>query len=70
MDLMPDYDLERARLELEISQLELNIKAMEYRKLQLNSELAQNDVNIAATNEAIANKRTEIAGIVPKAVEN
>lgn len=53
-DLMPDYDLERAKLELDISQHKLNIQASQYRKLQLASEMKRIDENIEAANAAIA----------------
>lgn len=60
---MPDYDLERGRISLEIAQLELNIQSSEYRKMQLASEMQQIDVNIEATRDAVADRNTQLKGI-------
>ena len=53
-DLMPDYDLERAQVDLEIAQHRLNIQASEFRKLQIFSEMKRIDENIAAAQKTIA----------------
>lgn len=53
-DVMPDYDLEKAQLDLQIAQQKLNIQSSEFRKMQLLSEIKRIDTNIAAAHEAIA----------------
>ena len=53
MDVIPDYDLEKAQLDLQIAQQKLNIQSSEFRKMQLLSEIKRIDVNIAAAHEAI-----------------
>ncbi len=53
MDKMPDYNLEKAEIDLQISQMEHNKKAQNFRKMQLMSEANKIDENLAATDVAI-----------------
>ena len=53
-DVTPNYELERQGLELERSQLLLNIQSQKYRVAQLHDEAARIQVNIEATETSIA----------------
>ena len=53
-DVTPNYSLEVQGLELERAQLELNVKSQQYRISQTQDEVRRIEVNIAATQTAIA----------------
>lgn len=53
-DVTPNYSLEIQGLELELSQLEHNIKSQAFRIAQMRDEAARIEVNIAATRTAVA----------------
>ena len=53
-DVTPNYSLELQGLDLEKSQLELNIKSQQYRIAQTLDEVSRINVNIEATQNAIA----------------
>ncbi len=57
-DVTPNYSLEIQGLELEKSQLELNVKSQQYRIAQTLDEVQRINTNITATETAIA----ELAG--------
>ena len=52
-DVTPNYSIEVQGLELELSQLNHNIKSQEYRIAQMVDESSRIDANIAATRVAI-----------------
>lgn len=53
-DVIPNYSLEMQGLQLEKSQLELNVQSQLYRIAQMQDEAARIQVNIDATKTAIA----------------
>lgn len=53
-DVTPNYSLEIQGLELEKSQLELNVKSQQYRIAQTLDEVQRINTNITATETAIA----------------
>ena len=53
-DVTPNYSLELQGVELEKSQLELNIKSQQYRIAQTQDEVSRINANIIATQTAIA----------------
>jgi hypothetical protein len=53
-DVMPNYDLELQRLELERAQLFLNIQTQEFRISQIKDETDRIKINIEATRVSIA----------------
>ena len=53
-DVTANYSLEAQGLDLEKSQLELNIKSQQFRIAQTQDEVVRINVNIAATKLAIA----------------
>ena len=53
-DVTPNYSLEIQGLELEKSQLELNVKSQQYRIAQTLDEVQRINTNITATATAIA----------------
>ena len=53
-DVTPNYSLELQGVELEKSQLELNIKSQQYRIAQTQDEVSRINANIVATQTAIA----------------
>ena len=53
-DVTPNYALERQALELERSQLQLNIQSQTYRIAQMHDEQSRIEINIQSTQKAIA----------------
>lgn len=53
-DVTPNYSIEIQGMELELSQLNHNIKSQEYRIAQMLDEASRIETNIAATRVAIA----------------
>lgn len=53
-DVIPNYSLEIQGLELELSQLNHNVKSQEFRIAQMLDEASRIESNIAATRVAIA----------------
>lgn len=53
-DVTPNYSLEVQGLELEKSQLSLNVQSQQYRIAQTADEVRRIEANIAATHTAIA----------------
>lgn len=53
-DVKPNYSIEVQGLELELSQLNHNIKSQEYRIAQMLDEASRIETNIEATRVAIA----------------
>ena len=65
-DVTPNYSLEVQGLELEKSQLELNVKSQQYRIAQTLDEVTRINTNITATLTAIAalaDKITALKGV-------
>lgn len=62
-DVMPNYELEKKRLAVEISQLEHNITSQEYRILQLDDEKQRLTENIVSTHTAIEELKTQLKGL-------
>jgi hypothetical protein len=60
----PNYDLERAQIELQIAEMDLSMRRMHVRKLQLDDERARIDENEAATVKHKAELRTQLDGMV------
>jgi hypothetical protein len=52
-DVMPNYELEIAKLEVEIDQCRLNLKRQDLRELEIKAELNRLDVNRNALRDAI-----------------
>lgn len=53
-DVTPNYSIEVQGLELELSQLNHNIKSQEFRIAQMLDEASRIEANIAATRTAVA----------------
>lgn len=53
-DVKPNYSLEIQCLELELSQLQHNVKSQKYRVAQMDDEVSRINANIEATQTAIA----------------
>lgn len=53
-DVTPNYSLEIQRLELEKSQLELNVRSQQYRIAETQDEVRRININIVATQTAVA----------------
>lgn len=62
-DVIPNYSLEVQGFELEMSQLELNVKSQQYRIAQAMDEVRRINVNIDATKEAIASLDSKIKNL-------
>ena len=62
-DITPNYSLEVQGLELELAQLELNVKSQQYRIAQSQDEAQRINTNIAATRAAIEALETKITGL-------
>lgn len=56
----PDLALKRAELEHKVAQQELNLRAINVRRLQLLSELSRIDTNEAAARDALAEVQSEL----------
>ena len=52
-DVKPNYSLEIQGLELELSQLQHNVKSQQYRIAQMDDEAARINTNIEATQTAV-----------------
>ena len=59
-DVVPNYTLEIQGFELEMAQLDLNIKSQNYRIAQALDEVRRINVNIVATQESIATLASKI----------
>lgn len=62
-DVTPNYDLERQRMELERSQLLLNVLSQNFRIAQMEDEKARIKMNIEATQKAVAELEKTIAAL-------
>lgn len=62
-DLMPDYDIERMRLRVQIGQLQQNRLATELRMMQLRADLQKAQQQIEATDAAIAEQEAVSASL-------
>ena len=60
-DVLPNYELESQRLDLEREQLKLNIKSQTYRIAQIEDEKRRLEENITATEKAIADLDKQIS---------
>lgn len=52
-DVIPNYDLEKQGMQLEKSQLQLNIQSQTFRIAQMHDEQSKIEANIVATKTAI-----------------
>jgi predicted nucleic acid-binding Zn-ribbon protein len=68
-DVMPNYELERARIELEVSQLKHNMQSQKYRIMEIEDEKNRLAENITATEKSIIEKEDQLKNIkVPQNV--
>lgn len=58
-DVIPNYELERKQLELEVHQLEHNLMSQDLRLLQLDDEKARIIENQEATRKAITDLKAQ-----------
>lgn len=65
-DVKPNYSLEIQGLELEMSQLEHNIKSQQYRIAQMDDEKARIETNIDATHFSISSLTDKIKSLKGK----
>lgn len=62
-DVIPNYDLEYERLDLDISQLELNIKSQKYRIIEMEDEKNRITNNMEATQKSIEELKIKRDGL-------
>lgn len=59
-DILPNYELEALRIELQIGELELSLKRMAVRKAEMADELRRISLNENATHDAIKEHETKL----------
>lgn len=62
-DVIPNYELERQRIQLEIGQAKLSIQSQEYRIAQLLDEKSRIEVNITATHQSVAELEKQLSKV-------